>query len=280
MIDKQYSDLLKDILDNGEEITSRNSKVLRKINLTATFEYTPLISIRKTAWRSALLEWEWFMSGSNNINSLHKNVRHWWEPWAESKGQISNNYGQQFRKFKGNSYLSFKKGRCKTINDTDQIQYMIDTLKNHPNSRRNVITTWNTHDMASPDTPITNCHGSMIQVFVDSNNLVHMTMYQRSNDMILGYPHNILQYWAFLMYLANKADKIVGSFTHYIGDAHIYDSHIEVAKKIVKGVNTLGYLLETPELIYNPTSEDFKADDFSLNKKYTSVIKDKLEMIV
>lgn len=270
-VDDIYKDLLKQILEDGEEVETRNSKVLRKINLTATFKQTPLISVRKTAWKSALREWEWFMSGSSNVKDLHKSVQKWWEPWSDKNGTIKNNYSKQFKRSRGEYNSSWKdKG-------FDQINYMIETLRDHPNSRRNVITTWNTAEMIDDTTPITNCHGTIIQCIVDTKNKIHMTMYQRSNDMILGYPHNIIQYWAFLMYLASKTGREVGTFTHHIFDAHIYEDHIELAKKIVDSDLTLA---KTPELIYNKTSEEFEMENFSLEGEYKPLITESAEMIV
>lgn len=272
IVDVQFAQMLQSIMLYGNEIETRNSKTKRLINQAARFESTPLISVRRTAWKNALREFEWFMSGSNNINDLHEKVRHWWEPWADESGFIHNNYSKQFRKFEGSGF-----GPVKNHHSVDQIEYMIETLKNHPNSRRNVITTWHTHDMLNPITPITNCHGSMIQVFVEPDNSVHLTMYQRSSDMVLGLPHNFIQYWAFLMYLAHQSGKKVGTFTWIGGDCHIYENHYDMTNKIITQAHSIK---DTPQLVYNPTSESFKADDFSLSSEYNPVIKENLKMTV
>lgn len=266
-----YIKLLNKILTTGEEIQSRNSVTKRSINLTCKFDSTPLINIRKTAWKQALREMEWFLSGSSNVNDLHKSVQHWWFPWADKIGRIYANYGAQLRSFNGKNRVF------------DQVEYMIETLKDHPNSRRNVITTWNTADMTSILTPITNCHGTVIQVFVDQVNQVHLTMYQRSADMALGVPHNFIQYWAFLMYLAHKSNRKVGSFTWFGGDCHIYKDHISTVEKMISTCKDLKWEIsdiKTPELIYSPTSSDFKADDFTLNIEYKPIINESLKMIV
>lgn len=265
--DYQYLYLIDKILDEGERIQSRNSEVIRHTNLILTFKSTPLISIRKTAWKNALREMEWFLSGSNNIKDLHESVGKWWEPWANEKGYIFNNYSKQFRCFEGLN------------RDVDQIQYMIETLKHNPFSRRNVITTWNTADMTNPATPITNCHGTVIQAFVNNNDELSITMYQRSADILLGVPHNFIQYWAFLMYLAYKTNKKVGNFTWIGGDCHIYSDHIETAKNMLGTINTV-QKFNTPELVYSPTNEEFRADDFTLDGKYKPIIKESLKMIV
>ncbi len=260
-IDSQFCDLLQQILIEGWDVDSRNEATKRLEGCVLEFKTTPLISVRKTAWKNALREMEWFLSGSNNINDLDERVRHWWKPWANSRGFIWNNYGQQLRR-----------------NGCDQIKYAIDTLKNHPNSRRNVISTWHTADMIAPETPITNCHGTVIQLFVNPYDRVDMIMYQRSTDMILGVPHNFIQYWAFLQYLAHQSGRKVGKFTWIGGDCHIYKSHFDIAQEMVK----VGHdnVIHTPKLIYKPTSDDFKAEDFSLDSSYKPIIKKSVNMVV
>ena len=265
IVDRQFCQLLDGIRTWGNEIDTRNSKTKRLINQAMRFDSTPLISIRRTAWKNALREMEWFMSGSNNINDLHPKVHHWWSEWANDDGIIENNYSKQFRAFMG------------TTGALDQIDHAIKSLKNHPYSRRNVLTTWNSAEMASATTPITNCHGTMIQLHVEPDNKVHMMMVQRSCDMVLGVPHNLIQYWAFLMYLCHRSGREVGSFTWIGGDCHIYNNHLEMTDKMIKRV---GEVEETPQLVYTPTSDDFKADDFTLNGEYNPIIKENLEMTV
>lgn len=266
-VDVIFLKLLKTIEKDGIDVITRNATTKRAINLNAVFDSTPLISLRRTAWKNALREFEWFMSGSSNIKDLHEKVRKWWEPWADERGFIRNNYSKQFRQFKGDE------------GTVDQVQYMIDTLKNHPNSRRNTITTWNTADMISPNTPITNCHGSLIQAFVDTKDQVHLTMYQRSADMVLGVPHNFIQYWAFMMWLAHKSGRKPGSLYWVGGDCHIYPDHRDMFNRMMSEF-LYSPPYETPELIYVPTSEEFKADDFKLDREYKPLIKESLKMTV
>lgn len=267
------------ILKNGSMVKTRNETVLRSRNIVCTFTETPLVSVRQTAWKNALREFEWFLSGSSNINDLHKSVHHWWKPWASSTGHIYSNYGRQFRRFAGIEEVARASGEVtKPMEGFDQIKAIIDGVKNHPHSRRNVITTWNTSDMHSSLTPITNCHGTVIQAFVEpGDNSLHLTMYQRSADMVLGVPHNWIQYWAFLLYLAHQGERKAGSLTWHGGDCHIYPDHTDMAKRIVQGGAAA---LPPPELVYTPTTEEFKAEDFSLSGKYEPMIKQKLEMTV
>lgn len=268
--DKAFANMITTILLTGSEIDTRNSITKRCRNLIATFSETPLMGIRKTAWKNAIREMEWFISGSSNIKDLHPSVHKWWIPWADRHGDIDNNYSKQFRHFGSEPY------------EVDQIKYVIDTLKDHPNSRRNVITTWHTYDMLSPDTPITNCHGTMIQCFVEPDDSVHMTMYQRSCDMVLGVPHNWIQYWALLQYLAHQSNRSVGSFTWIGGDCHIYKDHTGVANEIMNiGLNNqFEDKKEQVKLLYTPTSKDFKAEDFSLDGDYKPLLTTSAKMVV
>lgn len=264
--DIAFADHLKTILDSGSSVSTRNSVTKRVKNLTANFNTTPLISARKTAWKNALREMEWFLSGSNNIKDLHPSVHHWWQPWATSEGLITNNYSIQFRNFAGQD------------GSLDSLEYLLNGVKYHPFSRRNVITTWNTADMASSKTPITNCHGSLIQALVEPHDKsLHLTMIQRSADMVLGVPHNWIQYWALLLYLAHHTNTQPGTLFWHGVDCHIYSDHEDAAKQIISADKTL---ISTPMLRYNSTSSNFKADDFSLEGEYKPLLNQKLNMTV
>lgn len=247
----------------GPEIITRNSVVRRVRNFMYSFTSTPLVSARRTSWKNAIREMEWFLSGSNRIADLHPSVHSWWEPWANEDGLVPANYSAQFRGFHGyEDYI-------------DQIHYLVEGIKHHPFSRRNVITTWHTQEMADPETPITNCHGTVIQCFVDPDRSLHLTMYQRSADIILGLPHNWIQYWAFLLWLAEVTGTTAGSFTWVGGDCHLYQEHYGMAQKILAA----GFAPPI-ELVYNPTSDRFQAADFSLDKPYEPEITERVKMIV
>lgn len=276
--DQKFLKLVEDVLINGDYIDTRNAKVVRSTNKMLTFDSTPLVGIRKTAWKNALREWEWFMSGSNNIEDLHSSVRSWWEPWAGKYKNVYNNYSMQLRHFHSDEVWGF-----------DQIQATIQGIKDHPYSRRLVLTTWNPWEMQLDETPITNCHGTVIQFFVGPDNKLSMTMYQRSCDLMLGVPHNWIQYWAFLQYMAHVTGRLVGSFTWIGGDVHVYNSHIEMAYRMIKYAGLTekdgdtvvpNAFPKVPNLEYNPTSESFLAEDFVLDAEYEPVFKDRLKMEV
>ena len=267
VIDLMYAGLLSQLKDTGERITTRNSNVRRKIGTTIVCPKTPLISLRRTAWKNALREMEWFLSGSSDINTLHPAVRSWWEPWADKNtGVVGYNYGHQFRQFCGWGAV------------VDQIALLLKGLRNHPYSRRNVITTWNTADMNNPFTPITNCHGTVIQCFVTADNRLDMITYQRSVDVVCGLPHNLIQYWAFLMWLAYHSGRTPGQLGWIGGDVHLYEEHIPLADEIIEEARK--ERITTPNLVYSPASEEFRADDFGLDGEYLPRIMTRAEMIV
>lgn len=268
-VDHRYLTLLGSVYWQGEEIQTRNSLCKRLVAFSTHFTSTPLVSIRKTAWRLALREMEWFLSGSENIKDLHPSVRHWWQPWANKRGEVPNNYSKQFRRFSGDP-------NADGLLDVDQVAYLIEGVKKHPNSRRNLLTTWNTAEMVDPSTPITNCHNTVTQAFVEKGKL-RLVTYQRSADLLCGLPANWIQEWALLLWLAHRTGKEVGGLTWIGGDCHLYKQHWELTGRMVSNAFDCG---ATPELVYAPTSEDFKADDFSLSGEYKPQYTDKAEMVV
>jgi thymidylate synthase len=274
--DYNFMDLVSFVDGYGDRVYTRNDWTKRRfVPPPIELSRTPLVTVRKTSWKSALREWEWFMSGSNNINDLHEAVRSWWKPWADDHGRIQFNYSEQFRK---RINYPCEDGEGNTIY-FDQIAHLIDGLTNHPHSRRHVITTWNPEEMASKDCPITNCHNTVTQCNVDSKGVLSMFTYQRSCDLICGLPHNWIQQWAFLLWLAHRSGKQVGTLTWQGGDVHLYETHAGMVRKILDAVHG-GYFHEEVELIYTPTSEEFKADDFSLKGEYKPGITDKVEMVI
>jgi len=263
-VDHQYINLLTELLV-ADCVTTRNSVTTRVVGKTVRFTSTPLVSVRKTAWKNALREMGWFLSGSNNINDLHPNVRPWWQPWADKGGHVYYNYSQQFRQWSYGAALF------------DQIKYLTDGVRDHPFSRRNVITTWNTGEMAASSCPITNCHGTIIQAFGEPDNQLSLLMYQRSADVVCGLPHNWVQYWAFLLWLCHQSNRKPREFIWIGGDVHLYKQHRELAERMIDAaVRCEG----VPGLVYSPSGNEFRADDFTLDSPYSPILADRAEMIV
>ena len=269
-IDKEYKKLIQSTLA-GTETDSRNGPIYvstgNQIKLSK-LDF-PVVSLRKTAWKLALREMEWFLSGSTNINDLHESVHHWWEPWADAKGKIKHSYGAQFSRPGPGGYT--------------QLEAFILRLKNTPFSRRNLMTTWNSLDMASA--PIANCHGTVIQAIfkgtLESNSKgFELLMFQRSADVILGVPHNLVQYHALGQYLQHRTGHNFLGLTWVGGNCHLYKDHHEVARKInvfppeeIRQVCALSYT--------KPDHTDFRADDFMITRDtYRPIFTDKPKMVV
>lgn len=254
--DHLYRKLLQTVSEYGELIDTRNHLTKSCCDLDPiTFTQTPLVTLRKTAWKLALREMEWFMSGDTKCPD---ELMGWWREQLGYGGMYRGGYSHQYRRSGYNGTF-------------DQIKYLLEGLRNNPNSRRLVMTTWNPMDMANmtelnhnPLTPSC-CHGSLVQLFVREGQ-VSMTAYQRSADLLLGIIHNWCQYWALLMYFASQSNLKVGALRWVIGDAHLYcdQSHDDVVKAIIK-CDLSKRLLSEPELVYNGGSNcDFRASDFEM----------------
>lgn len=259
-----YSNLLREINRDGEIITTRSHEAKRHIFLPSVIlDRFPMITYRPTAAMKAIREMEWFLSGESKCPD---ELLDWWDGQLSPHGKYIDGYSKQLRDYTSadeyGDYFCF-----------DQIKSAIDQLRNHKNSRRIVLTTWNPGEMANiteanlnPNTP-TCCHGTVIQFFV-SGEALHMKTYQRSADMITGVPHNWEQYWAFLLYMAKQSGYKGGWIQWMFGDAHIYQeaSHLEIMNAILNAND--GYSTpENPTLEYNGNVGDaFKASDFTITK--------------
>ena len=250
-----YTNLLKQIMLDGDIVTTRNSEVYSHYDLpNVTFTELPLITLRKTAWKKALREMEWFLSGDSKCPD---ELLDWWDGQLDKHNRYRGGYSNQLRAMSGAEETLF-----------DQVEFIQEGLKNNPNSRRLLMTVWSPIDMAeitklnqNPNTP-TCCHSIVVQFFV-RNGYLSMKTYQRSADMLLGVPHNWVQSWAMLVWFAHHAGLKVGSMTWMWGDAHIYReaSHLSTVSDLVAFELTQ----EPPlSMVYNPTSSDFKASDFTI----------------
>ena len=170
-----------------------------------------------------------------------------WDEWADENGDLGHVYGYQWR--------SWPTPDGKHI---DQIQQIIDTLKNNPNSRRIIVSAWNVGEINQMALPP--CH-AFFQFYV-ANNKLSCQLYQRSADVFLGVPFNIASYALLTMMVGQVCDLKLGEFIHTLGDAHIYTNHFEQVKlQLSRDCKKL------PKMKINPAVKnifDFKFDDFEL----------------
>ena len=278
----QYLNLLEKILKEGIITNSRNSAVLSTFGERMIFDLSesfPLLTTKRVGYKTVLRELLWFINGSTSNQLLtDKNVHIWSQNSSKEfldsrgldyeEGDLGPVYGFQWRHF-GAEYENCNSdysGKGK-----DQLKYVIDLIRNDPNSRRIILSAWNPVDLDKMALPP--CH-VMCQFNVDTTNKrLDCQLYQRSGDMFLGVPFNIASY-SFLTYIIAKITGYQpGKLIHILGDTHIYDSHIEAVKTQIKRIPyAFPKLTISDELndIDNITEEYFKLDDYNFHDKISA----------
>lgn len=248
---KQYLDLLREIRDNGVTKTDRTGVGTKSIfghqmrfNLQDGF---PLLTTKKVFLKGIIYELLWFLKGDTNIKFLTDHNVHIWDEWADENGDLGYVYGKQWRSWETTD------GRV-----IDQISQVVDLIKNHPNSRRILVTAWNPAEIDKMALPPCHC---LFQFYVADGKL-SCQLYQRSADTFLGVPFNIASYALLTMMLAQVCGLEPGEFIHTTGDTHIYLNHLEqVNEQLSREPRPL------PKMIINPDVKsifDFKYEDFKL----------------
>ena len=259
---RQYLDLLQRILDEGHQKGDRTGTGTISIfghqmrfNLAEGF---PLVTTKKVHLKSIIYELLWLISGDTNIKYLHDHKVTIWDEWANADGDLGPVYGAQWRNWNNEGI--------------DQIQQVIDSIKNNPNSRRHIVTAWNpsvlpdehekdfSKNVAAGKAALPPCH-AFFQFYVADNKL-SCQLYQRSADVFLGVPFNIASYSLLTMMMAQVCGLEPGDFVHTFGDVHIYNNHIEQVKlQLSREPRPL------PTMHLNPAVKslfDFKYEDFTL----------------
>ena len=248
---KQYLDLLREIRDNGVTKTDRTGVGTKSIfghqmrfNLQDGF---PLLTTKKVFLKGIIYELLWFLKGDTNIKFLTDHNVHIWDEWADENGDLGYVYGKQWRSWETTD------GRV-----IDQISQVVDLIKNHPDSRRILVTAWNPAEIDKMALPPCHC---LFQFYVADGKL-SCQLYQRSADTFLGVPFNIASYALLTMMLAQVCGLEPGEFIHTTGDTHIYLNHLEqVNEQLSREPRPL------PKMIINPDVKsifDFKYEDFHL----------------
>lgn len=248
---KQYLDLLQHVLDHGilkEDRTRTGTHSVfgyqMRFDLQNGF---PLLTTKKLHLKSIIHELLWFLKGDTNVKYLQANGVRIWNEWADENGDLGHIYGYQWR-----SWPDYDGGHI------DQIKEAIDTIQNNPDSRRIIVSAWNVADLPQMNLPP--CH-AFFQFYV-ANGKLSLQLYQRSADIFLGVPFNIASYALLLMMVAQVTGLEAGDFVHTLGDAHIYNNHIEqVREQLSREPRAL------PTMKLNPNVKsifDFKYEDFEL----------------
>ena len=281
--EKQYIQLIQDIVDHGTDEKGRNGNTRVIIGSTMYFSYLnnkiPLLTTKKVAWKTCLKELLWFIKGQTNNKILKEQKCYIWngnasKQFLESRSlkyeedDLGPVYGHQWRHFNA-PYTNCNEDY--SGKGVDQLEYIINSLKDPEkrSSRRLVMSAWNPcqlDDMALPP-----CH-ILVQFHVTDGNLLSCSMFQRSGDVGLGVPFNIASY-SFLLHLVAKHCGLVPyEFYYHLGNAHIYEEHLEPLKH---QITRKPYAFPTLEIVnIHENIEDYVIDDFKItNYNYHDTIK-------
>ena len=272
---KQYLDLIKTVLEKGVVKNDRTGTgtisyfgTQQRYDLADGF---PLVTTKKVFVRGIIHELLWFIHGDTNIKYLVDNNVHIWDDWPFKKYSESPEYqGEDIKEFaekiKNDDEFAKKWGNLgpvyghqwRNFNGVDQLKNVINEIKNNPDSRRLIVSSWNPVDI--PFMALPPCH-SFYQFYVADGKL-SLQLYQRSGDVFLGVPFNIASYSLLLMMVAKVCHLECGTFVHTIGDTHIYSNHIDQVKlQLTREPYPLPKMLIKRDV---EDIEDFTIDDFEL----------------
>ena len=275
--EKTYLTALNDILEYGNERSDRTGVGTKSIfGIQMKFDLTegfPAITTKKLAWKAVVSELLWFIEGSGDEFRLreilhgerYSNKKTIWtdnataDYWTNKKlqrhpGDLGRVYGVQWRRWR----KPLVKINKVVLQNHDQLLELINGIKNDPYSRRHIITAWNPGELDLMALPP--CH--MMSQFYVNNGKLSCQMYQRSADMFLGVPFNIASYALFTHMIAQVCNLEVDELIITIGDAHIYNNHIDQVKEQLAREP-----LPLPSLKLNPdidTITDFEMNDIEL----------------
>lgn len=236
-MEKQYLDLLKDVMENGLDKSDRTGVGTRSVfarslrfDLSKGF---PLLTTKKVHFKSVAIELLWFISGSTNIKFLQDNNVKIWNEWADKDGNLGPVYGQQWRDFGGK----------------DQLQGIVDRIRTNPECRRLLVSAWNPPEISKMALPP--CHYSF--QFVVQGDKLNLLFNMRSTDCFLGLPFNIASYALLCHMVAHLSGLKAGELVYNGGDVHIYKNHFDaVNEQISRDIKTL----PTLELVNPPSTLD------------------------
>ncbi|WP_037500781.1 thymidylate synthase [Sphingomonas jaspsi] len=254
--DRTYSELLLRVLRDGEKRTDRTGVGTRalfgaqmRFDLQQGF---PLLTTKRVFWKGVVEELLWFLRGETNVRSLQEAGVHIWDEWADENGELGPVYGAQWR--------SWPAGPIGFCDDgvIDQIDDVIISLVENPDSRRHIVTAWNpaqVDEMALPP-----CH-CLFQFDVTNDGKLNCQLYQRSADMFLGVPFNIASYALLTHIIADQVGLRVGEFIWTGGNVHLYNNHVEQAvEQLARTPRLSPYLKirETVNEVHTYSFEDFE----------------------
>ncbi|TAK14336.1 MAG: thymidylate synthase [Anaerolineae bacterium] len=248
---RQYLDLMQYVLDHGAEKTDRTGTGTRSVfGYQMRFDLAqgfPLVTTKRIHTKSVIHELLWFLAGDTNVAYLQENGVRIWNEWADEHGELGPVYGAQWRSWRGADGAT-----------VDQISQLVEMIKTKPDSRRLIVSAWNVAELDEMALPP--CH-TLFQFYVAGGRL-SCQLYQRSADIFLGVPFNIASYALLTLMMAQVCDLQPGDFVHTLGDAHLYNNHLDQARlQLARDPFPL------PAMHLNPAAKDifaFKFEDFTL----------------
>ena len=293
---KQYLELLKDILTNGEIKDDRTGiGTISVFGRNLRFDLRrgfPAVTTKKLAWKACVGELLWFIEGSQDERRLAE-LTHgtrdgvvtiwtpnalapYWKDKAQFKGDLGRIYGVQWRHWRshipeGEPDIDDEYGKTwfdPIYKEIDQLSILIEGIKKDPNSRRHILTAWNPGELDSMALPP--CH-VLCQFYVNKNKELSCHMYQRSVDAFLGLPFNIASYALLTHLIAQVCGLGVAELVISTGDTHVYTNHVEQVKEQLSRTS-----LPLTTLKLNPdikNIDDFSPKDIELvdYKCYTAI---------
>ena len=271
---KAYLDLLEYIIKNGEKKEDRtNTGTISSFGHQIEFDLEdgfPAVTTKSLAWKGVVSELLWFLEGSNDERRLAEirfnknrseltdlnNFSTIWTDNADSQGKDLGYLNTETEKILGPVYGV----QWRDWSGIDQINELLNSLKNNPDSRRHILSAWNVSELNKMALPP--CH--VMSQFYISNGMISCHMYQRSADMFLGVPFNIASYALLLSIFAEILDLKPKRFIHSFGDAHIYLNSIDQVKEQISREPKPLPTLKIPSLNSIEDLKKFKVDDFIL----------------
>ena len=252
---RAYLDLLQHVLDHGAEKSDRTGTGTRSVfgwqmrfDLAQGF---PLVTTKKLHLKSIIHELIWFLRGETNIAYLKENGVSIWDEWADADGELGPVYGKQWR--------AWPKADGGAV---DQISWVVDEIRRNPDSRRLIVNAWNVGELSKM--ALMPCH-AIFQFYV-ANGRLSCQLYQRSGDIFLGVPFNIASYALLTHMIAQVCGLQPGDFVHTLGDAHLYNNHVEQARlQLAREPRPLPRLVLNPDVrsVFDFRFEDIAVQDYA-----------------
>src|ERR1039457_1982544 len=247
----QYLQLLRHVMEHGKQKADRTGtgtySVFGAQTRFSLSQGLPLLTTKKVHLKSIIYELLWMLRGDTNVRWLQEHGVTIWDKWADKDGNLGPIYGAQ--------WCNWRTPDGHSINQIDRV---IEQIKNKPDSRRLMVSAWNVGEIEQMSLPPCHC---LFQFYVSAGEL-SCQLYQRSGDIFLGVPFNIASYALLTLMVAQVTGLKPGEFIHTFGDLHLYSNHVEQAKL---QLSREPRALSTMKL--NPTVKnirDFKFQDFEV----------------